>query len=243
MRGSIKGAVALAAVLAVGAVGTTSAFGATGQITTALVSPDWTQGDFAGAVEWTACAHPAPKPPPPPEEGGGPVALSSFEYVACSWTAYATVGPGASVEACLSSDRRLGSLGSGVQLVWQEGQRTGAGSVSFQVDDFPLGGTPGQVLCLATAEETTDGTEIPCAPPGPPIPPGWHCPYVMVTYLNTLDSRVLEAPQVPATTSPSPTTVSHPSSAQPGHRRHRHRRAKRRHRGISLSQHKVVSKT
>jgi len=236
VRGSIKGVVALVAVLAVAAVGATSAFGATGQITTALVSSDWAQGDFAGAVEWTACAHPAPKPPVGPEP-------SSPEYVDCRWTAYATVGPGTSGEACLSSDRRLGSLGSEVQLVWQEGQRTGAGSASFQANDFPLGGTPGQVLCLATAEETTDGTEKPCAPPGPPIPPGWHCPYVKITYFNTLDSQVLESPQGPATTSPSPTTVSQPSFAQPGHRHHRHHRAKRRHRGISLSQHVVVSKT
>jgi hypothetical protein len=242
---SIKGVAALVAVLAVAGVGATSALATTGQITTALVSPNWLEGDFAGAIEWTACAHPAPKPAPPPEEGGGPVASSSFEYVDCTWTAYATVGPGSSSEACLSPDRRVNSLGVGVQLVWQGEKRTGAGSASFQANDFPLDGTPGKVLCLATAEETTDGTELPCMPPGPPIPPGWHCPYVMVTYFATLDSRVLELPREPAPTSSSASTSSSAQafSASPGHSRHRHRhRAKRRHRGISLSQHVAVSK-
>jgi hypothetical protein len=221
VRGSIKGAVALAAVLTVAAVWATSAFATTGQITTALVSPGWLQGSFAGAVEWTACAHPAPTD--------------------CTWTAYATVGPGSSTDACLSPDRRLNSLGSGIQLVWQGEKRTGAGSASFQATDFPLDGTPGKVLCVATAEETTDGTELPCMPPGPPIPPGWHCPYVKVTYFDTLDSRVLETQQQPVPTDSSSAAGS-PSSAQPGHRRHRHHHAKRRHRGISLSQHVAVSK-
>ncbi len=243
VTGSIKGAVALAVVLILAGVGATSAFATTGQITTALVSPGWSQGDFAGEVEWTACAHPAPKPPLSPEEGGGPVALSSFEYVACTWTAYATVGPGTSAEACLSPDRRLNSLGAEVQLVWQGEKRTGVGLASFQVSDFPLDGRPGKVLCLATAEETTDGTELPCMPPGPPIPSGWHCPYVMVTYFDTLDSRVLELPREPARTGSSASTSSSDQafSAPPGHRRHRHH-AKRRHRGISLSQHVAVSK-
>lgn len=221
-----------AVVLVVSALAAASAFGSTGQITKASVTSDGTHGSFAGEMEWTGCAH---QPPKEPEAFGSP------EPVTCTWTAYATVGPGASPEACFEPGRDLGSLDSGVQLVWQGEARTGVGSEAFEVEDFALEGDGGGVFCLATAETSTDGTKLPCVPPAEP-PPGWHCPYVWTTYFNTLDSRQLE----PAEESEA-NPIQNSSSAEPpkecvcpapvsAHRRHRHHR----HRRISLSQHQKV---
>ena len=222
MRRLIRGVAALATVLVVAAVAATAALGAVGEITKATVASDWSNGSFAGKMEWTGCAH---LPPPLKKEPGEPgIPPPPFT---CTWTPYATVGPGTSPEACLGSDRDLNSLGSGVQLVWQGAPRTGAGSEAFEVNDFPLDGSAGKVLCLATREVSTDGTEIPCAPPGEPIPPDWHCPYVMTDYFGTLDSRVLEA-EMKFCACPVIVPV-------------RHHRKKHRHRQIFVSQHEKVS--
>jgi hypothetical protein len=218
-------------VLIVAAVAATAALGAVGEITKASVASDWTSGSFAGKVEWTGCAH-----LPPKKEPGEPKEPSSPESFTCTWTAYATVGPGTSPEACLGSDRDLNSLGSGVQLVWQGESRTGLGSEAFEVNDFPLDGSAGKVLCLATRERSTDGTEVPCVPPGEPIPPGWHCPYVMTNYFSTLDSRVLEAPASQPSGQAEPKFCGCPAmvSVRPHHKKHR------RHRHIFVSQHQKV---
>jgi hypothetical protein len=233
--------VVLAATLVVAAVAATAAFGAVGEITKASVASDWSSGSFAGQMEWTGCAH---LPPPLKEPGpSGPFT--------CTWTAYATVGPGTSPEACLGSGRDLNSLGSGVELVWQGEARTGDGSEAFEVSDFPLDGSGEKVLCLATREESTDGTELPCIPPFE-IPPGWHCPYVMTNYFSNLDSRVLEAeaesgPKPKPEPAPKPEaeagSKSEPSEpcACPGViHRHHHHYARRRHRHIFVSQHEKV---
>lgn len=242
MRRLIRGAVVLAGVLVVAAVAATAALGAVGEITKASVASDWTSGSFAGKMEWTGCAHLPPKKEP-----------GSSESFTCTWTAYATVGPGASPEACLGSDRDLNSLGPDVHLVWQGEPRTGLGSEAFEVNDFPLDGSAGKVLCLATREESTDGTELPCFPPFEP-PPGWHCPYVMTSYFSTLDSRVLEpeaesepkpepepAPKSEAEAEAEAGSKSEPSEpcACPGpiHRRHHHHVG---HRRIFVSQHQKV---
>lgn len=127
MRRSIWGAAVLAGVLVVAAVAATPALGAVGEITKATVAPDWTSGSFAGKMEWTGCAH-----LPPKKEPGDPKEPGSPESFTCTWTAYATVGPGASPEACLGSDRDLNSLGPDVHLVWQGEPRTGLGSEVFE---------------------------------------------------------------------------------------------------------------
>lgn len=215
--------IAVLLALAVPAVAAASADGASGRITLASVSSDGTKGSFAGTVEWTGCAHPLP----PPFDGAG-------EYVACTWMPYATVGPGSSGEACSSADRQLGGLGSGVQLVWKGEEETGLGAQSFSAADFALDGTAGKVLCLSAAEKGSAGTTIPCAPPGEPIPPGWHCPYREVTFFETLDSRLLVA------AAPPPVCACNPP-VQPRQRRAKHRR-RHRHRQISLSQLREVPK-
>lgn len=222
MRGLIRAAAVLAVALVVSVVVATAALGAVGEITKASVASDWASGNFAGKMEWTGCAH---LPPPPKREPGEPGAPPP--PFTCTWSAYATVGPGTSPEACLGSGRDLDSLGSGVQLVWQGAPRTGVGSESFEVNDFPLDGSSGKVLCLAAREESTDGTEIPCAPPGEPIPPDWHCPYVMTDYFTTLDSRALEA-ELKFCGCPAIAVARH------------HRKKHRRHRRIFVSQHQKV---
>lgn len=213
--------------LMVPAVGATSAFGTTGQITEALASPDWMRGSFAGTVEWSGCAHPVPPP-------SGP----SSSYTACTWTAYATVGPGTSEEACLSPDRQLNSLGAGVQLVWQGEARTEAGSESFAVADFPMDGAAGKVLCLAATEVGTDGKTIPCLPPGEPIPPGWHCPYHQVTYFSSLGSSMVAGP---GSVVPQDSAVPAHACFCPTPSPRRGHRVKHRHRRIWLSPHQKVS--
>lgn len=231
MKRSIRGVVVLAGVLVVAAVAATAALGAVGEITKALVASDWTSGSFAGKMEWTGCAH----LPPQKKEPGEPKEPGSRESFTCTWTAYATVGPGTSPEACLGSDRDLNSLGPGVQLVWQGEPRTGLGSEAFEANDFPLDGSAGKVLCLATRERSTDGTELPCVPPVEP-PPGWHCPYVMINYFSNLDSRVLEAvaPQLPDQGGQKFCACQGIASVRHRHKKHR------RHRHIFVSQHQKV---
>lgn len=226
--------------LAVSAIAVASAFASVGRITKASTTPDGTRGDLAGEVEWTGCAHQPPKPPKTPKEEGFP------ESPTCTWTAYATVGPGSSPEACEGPGRHLSSLGSGVQLVWQGETRTGLGSEAFEVNDFALEAGAGEMLCLATAEKSTDGTTLPCVPPPEP-PPGWHCPYVWTTYFDTLDSRQLEPageaeglPSHAVSSGEPPKECACPAlGATSDHRRHR--RHHYRHRRISLSQHQKVS--
>src|SRR5690349_5502238 len=238
MRRWIRGGAILAAALVMVALAATAAFGAVGQITKATVACDWASGSVAGEMEWTGCAHLPPLKEEPGEEKEG-IPLEPFT---CTWTAYATVGPGTSPEACLGSDRDLNSLGSGVQLVWQGEPRTGVGSEAFEVSDFPLDGSGGKVLCLTTREKSTDGTELPCFPPFEP-PPGWDCPYVMTNYFSSLDSQVLEPeaePEPKPEPEPAPKSEaeagskSEPSEpcACPGpiHRRHHHHVEHRRHR-------------
>jgi len=225
VKRSIRGAAVLVGVLVVAAVAATAALGAVGEITKASVASDWTSGSFAGQMEWTGCAHlpPEKEPKEPPQ---------SFT---CTWTAYATVGPGASPEACLGPDRDLNSLGSGVQLLWQGEPRTGLGSEAFEVNDVPLDGSGGKVLCLATREKSTDGTELPCVPPAEP-PPGWHCPYIMTNYFSTLDSRVLEPATAPLPGQEEPKFCGCPAIVPVRHHHKKHRR----HQHIFVSQHQKV---
>jgi hypothetical protein len=195
VRGLIRVAVVLAA-LAIVVVAPANASASSGEITKASVSPGWLQGSFGGTVTWSGCARAGPK------------------TVACTGRPYAAVAAGGSLEACGSPDR---------ELVWEGQQQGGAGAQSFEVVDFPLDGSGGKVLCLGLIEEDT--TEIPCVPPGEPIPPGWHCPYKTTSTDSFLVADVLKAEAAPK---PEP----------PVHRRC-HRARHRRHR-ICLSQHQKV---
>jgi hypothetical protein len=231
---SIRGVAVLVGALGIAAVAATTALGTAGQISKASVASDWTRGSFAGEMEWTGCTH-----LPPKEESKEPGSPDPFT---CTWTAYATVGPGASPEACLGSDHHLGSLGAEVQLVWQSAPRTGVGSEAFEVNDLPLNGVPGKVFCLATAEQGTDGSTIPCVPPGEPIPPGWHCPYRRVTYFSTLDSRVLEVAPLPLGGRNEGEGAPKPCVCPALRHLHRHH-LRRRHRRIFVSQRQEVPKS
>lgn len=212
MGRSIRGAAVLAGAVALVAVSAPSAFGSTAQIVKASVNSSWTRGTFAGTVEWSGCAH-------------GP------KTVECAWVPYAAIATGNSSEACESSSR---------DALW-EGQRQAAvGSQSFEVTEVPLDGSGGKVLCLGLIETIVE--ELPCMPPGEPIPPGWHCPYQTSSVDVPLASRVLDAPTEPdhphgepgEGEPPKPVTRECPRGR---HRRHGHCVPPRHHR-ISLSQHR-----
>lgn len=202
-------------VLVGSGIAATIALGSTAYITKASVASDWTRGSFAGTVEWTGCAHAGPR------------------TVECAWTPYAVIVAGGSAEACGSPDR---------DLVWEGQKRATAGAQFFEVNDFPLDGTGEKVLCLGLIEATV--AEIPCAPPGEPIPPNWHCPYQTSSQDISLAARVLEASAKPDR---APGTPDEGESPKPGTRRCHHgsrkrrgRCLRRRHHRISLSQHQKV---
>jgi hypothetical protein len=156
----------------------------TGAITRAEANADWTLGSIAGSVEWTGC-----------------------ETAGCDLTVYATVGSGSDASECSSADRQWPDLGEGVSLAWSYGGAgEGSGTAAFEVPDLALDGAPGQLLCLALVEAVSTGETIPCAPPGDPIPPGWHCPYVYEYIQHPLAAAfltpTLEGPEHPAPEEP-----------------------------------------
>ncbi|MGN6664583.1 MAG: hypothetical protein ACTHK6_10335 [Solirubrobacterales bacterium] len=212
----IRGGVLVAALVA-SAVGAASAFGSTAQITEATVNPTWTQGSFAGAVEWTGCAHSGPR------------------VVECASTPYAAIASGNSAQACDSTDR---------VPVWEGEKRSYAGAQSFAVSDFPLDGSNGKVLCLGLIE--TSVAEIPCVPPGEPIPPGWHCPYKTSNEDAPLATRVLEADRASEPSGePEPGRPGPPNPEPQACGQHRHRRngrcvRNRHHRRFFVFQHQKV---
>jgi len=205
-----------------------AALGTSGRITLAEANTAWTQAHIAGTVEWSKCDHgiggqsePGSPPPPP-----------------CEWTPYATVGPGTPAADCSSPGREWPDLSNGVSLAWFGGARSGSGAATagFDVPDLALSGEPGQLLCLSLLEVAFTGKTIPCAPPGEPIPPGWHCPYVYEYVQHQLASAflmpVLEGSspaeaweEALAESSPSP-IVSSPGDVvqRRSRRRCRHRR-------------------
>lgn len=215
-----KGAVA-GLVLATAAVAVPAASASSGTITRAEANPDWSQGSIAGSVEWTGCEHPSPEPPEepqPPEEKP----LSSEEpedwpppapYVDCAWTAYATVGPN-SAEGCSDTERQLPDLGSQVTRVWSDAG-TDIGDATFDLPAVALNGSPFQLLCLSVLETTHSSQTIPCVPPGEPIPPGWHCPYVVVSYYYALAAASLAVAPAKSTVVSTPSATTEPAIVLP----------------------------
>src|SRR6476469_6527215 len=173
------------AALALGAPAGASA-SSSGEITRALVSPDWTTASIGGeATRSNGCIRPPkgekpdkeekekdPQTPPPDTPPG-----------LCGWIPFATVGPGASQFDC--SARRLGSLDENVQLSWVGSELTGIGAATFDLTDFSLQhGSAAPLLCLSAVETVPEGKvcvpEIDCS--------GYR--YVHLTY--QLDSALLE---------------------------------------------------
>lgn len=175
--------------------GAAIASASSGVITRAEANSEWTQGSIAGSIAWTGCEHPSPMPPnEPPNPGSEPPGHQPPPptYVDCTWTPYATVGA-SSAEGCSNAERQLPHLGDQISRVWSD-VRVGIGSASFDLPVIALDGSPFQLLCLSVLEMTHSAQAIPCAPPGEPLPPGWHCPYVEVAYFYPLASSSLALP-------------------------------------------------
>lgn len=225
MRGSIKGAVALAAVLVVAAVGATSADATTAEISKASLSSDGSRITIAGSVTWTGCEIKLPKPPPPlpgPEEAEE-IPPPDIGPSHCGWVPFATVGVGDDPAECSLSGREWPeALGPGVMLAWEGSESRNAGTVGFEVADLPISGGSEELVCLGLIERAAD------------------FPYHQAR--SRLLASVVATTEESAPPRPSSFTGSQPSSMQLSHRRHHHHHAKRRHRGVSLSEHVAVSK-
>jgi hypothetical protein len=192
----------IGAGLTLGVLPTADAAAATGTITRAQANADWTQGSVAGSVTWTGCVNavtppaeslPGPEEPLPEPESSRASTSSTPESPYCAWTPYLTVAPASSSPDCSAAVRQLPDLGEGVSLVWSGGERIETETVSFDVPNTPLDGKPEQLLCLSLTEVAQSGETIPCAPPGEPVPPGWHCPYKNNSYPYVLASTQLSA--------------------------------------------------
>jgi hypothetical protein len=144
----------------------------TGELTRVQVSADWLHGSFAGtATRLNACV-------PPPDEGpgsgpGSPVPPKQPQSAPwkCGWIAYATVGPGSSLNDCASAGRRLSTLGPGVQLLWSGEELTAPGSAPFDLTGVSLlYGEAAPLLCLSAVESVAeavncaDDLETDCPP-------------------------------------------------------------------------------
>lgn len=203
-----------------------------GEFTRAAANADWTQGSIAGFIAWTGCEKAAPPPneePEPPGEGESKTPLPP-EMPYCRWTPYATVGPGTEASDCESDGRKLNSLGPEVELLWSEDERQGVGSASFDLPAILLSGVPGQLACLSVIEVAQTDQELPCMPPGEPLPPGWHCPYVHASSFRALASAPLER---------SPFDVSEPTTI--ARRQHRHGQCHRQRKRARHRKHHAAS--
>jgi hypothetical protein len=235
----LKRSAVLLAVLGLMAMSAGNAAASTsGEITTAMATPDWLHGDFAGSATWGGCAPLPPGKGPKPERQTEAIDLGPEAPTgqACRWTPYATLGPGSSIEDCSSANRHLQSLGPDVHLVWKGETKWGAGTSSFEATGLSLDGIPGEVFCLAAVEEVPEETKIPCVPPDKPMPIDWHCPYVIRSYDIPLDARLVEVMPEPAKPAPEAGTgqqaAASPPIVKPHHRRCRgKRKAHHRHVG------------
>jgi hypothetical protein len=217
-------------VLAVSAIAVASASAATGQITRALATPDWSQPSIAGSVTWTGCELEEPKRPPekePPKEEGeeelppvGPVVIG------CNWTPFVTIGPGTEASECSAPGRQQPeALGPGIALAWKGSKSSAEGTVGFEISEFPLNGSKNQLVCLSMLEELE---VVMAAKPLTSYGPSMVSRPLASAFLTAEPSRT--EPTKPCTC-PAPS----PPRKHRHHRRHRHR-----HR-ISLSQHQKVS--
>ncbi len=191
-RGLIHRSVVAGVVFVAATLSPASALASTGEITRATASRDWTQGSIAGSVSWTGCVH-AVQPPTSTGPGPLPPPEPSPEPPYCGWIPYVTVAPISVSADCAADSRRWPDLGEGVSLAWSGGERLAAGVAQFDLPEVPLDGSPGQLFCLAAIERASSGT-IPCVPPGEPVPPGWHCPYNIISYFIQFDSASIQAP-------------------------------------------------
>lgn len=201
-----------------------------GEITRAQVTADWANASLAGFAEGSVhCAHGkgGVGGKEPPEGPGlfpwGPPVLPDSPPWACGWIPLATLGPGASQADCSASNRRWGSIGDGVQLVWS-GYERGGGLAPFDLGDVALThGNQAPLLCLSViaAEEG-----FVCQAVG--------CPeYVIGHATHLLDSALLEVASTPVAQEQAQSSPPLSGEQPCGKPRKRQKRAKK-HGGLAL---------
>jgi len=167
----------------------TAAASVTGDITRTEVDQGWTTAALAGlAVEELDCEE-GPEGPVSPE-GGTPVQPKTPPSE-CGWIAYATVGPGTSISDCSSSTRRLNSIGTGVQVLWEGEEVRGAGLAQFDLSNVDLDyGAAAPLLCLSVVEAVR--VQVECQEGEEACPP-----YAVVHRYRHLDAALLEPVPLP----------------------------------------------
>ncbi len=163
---------AMAAALVATTLSTGTAMAASGEITRAESSADWTQGSIAGTASWGGCNVP----------------IGWWSSTICNWRPYVTVGTGTDPAECSSAARRWGSLGDGITLAWL-GKQSSGGSAEFDLTEVPLSGEPGQLACLSLWEYMWE--PYPC-------PKGTICIQVVgnsMARFSALDAALLEPPE------------------------------------------------
>lgn len=216
------GMVVLLSVDAALAIASVSGASVSGEISRAEANEAWTTGSIAGSAEWTDCSE------GPEEPGFEPFSEGEGEIIwdpgppSCSWTPYATLGPGSSPTDC--SGRRLDQpLPSGVSVVWEGETRTAAGSESFDVPEVPLNGASNQLLCLSLLETVDEPAICIEGEMATPQAAGYEaevgefeCPeYLPVPYHHTLDARFLAAVGHPADPAPAESDPPAPPPSTP----------------------------
>lgn len=181
-----------------------------GEITRAHVTPDWAMASVAGvAVRSSGCIFPPEEPPAPEKELPPPILPDSPPWT-CGWIPYLTAGPGSSPSDCLTSSRRLDSLGPGVQLVWVGPEQKQAGSAAFDYAGIGLEqGSAAPLLCLAAVEAVEEGVVCP-AEEGFPCPP-----YAIVHRTHQLDWAFFEIFTHPSAPVVLGESISPPASPKP----------------------------
>ena len=234
MGRAFRGTAVLVAAMAVAAMGAASAFGATGEITRAVATPDWAQANIAGSVTWTGCEHavappqqpkPGPQEPPGEEEESAPVDPTPPPPSYCGWTPFLTVAPGTEPSECASPARQWpDKLGPGVLLAWEGGESRANGSAGFEAGDVPIEGEGSQLACLSVVEIAPVYSQVmvACTPADPDCSP---FSYQEVPFSLPLASAFLRPP----VKKPS----VRPRQSQRCRGRHRHHR-------ICISQHRKV---
>ncbi|HET7445345.1 MAG TPA: hypothetical protein VFJ57_11860 [Solirubrobacterales bacterium] len=127
-----------------------SAATATGEITRAEASADWTEGSFAGSVRWGGCELPVI--PFFWEEEGRPGTRPPTFPRRCEITPFATVAPGDDPAECWSDERQWPHSAGAQHLGWEGATVPFPGSATFDVPSAALSGTPGQLVCLSVLQ-------------------------------------------------------------------------------------------
>lgn len=211
MRRVARFCVVMAAIGTLALLSASGASAASGEITKAVASQDWSNASFAGSVEESACKDPPISPKPPGTTPWGPE--NGAVYEPCSWRAYLTVAPGSDPDECTASTRRWSSLGPQVVLAWTSGEQRAAATLAFDVSGVTLAGGEPQLACLSLTKTVPEF--VACAAVMPIDGSPYYCPpYVMLKRFYSYDVAMLSTEPPPKENPPTEAVLPAPGANQ-----------------------------